>query len=101
MSDIKVGDEVEITYRGVVEATASPSSFRMDGAWHRHDGPVAGTVKVITPALEIGWHRVEGLEGHVTARHWDGERWGSFENRHPTGRSAYRSVEFLGGGASL
>lgn len=93
----KEGDTVRVTYEGEVD-TVHATAFRMAGIWHYHSGRTVTSVEVIEPALQVGWHRVEdGENGGIRARHWDGERWGYTEDRHPTLRTAYRSLGFLGG----
>jgi hypothetical protein len=94
----KEGDVVEVLYRGEVELV-SASGLRIEGLWHYLGGRKRAEVTVVEPALEVGWHRVvaEPDAGAVFARHWDGSQWGASEASHVEPRSAYRSVQFLGG----
>lgn len=100
-----VGDRVRVTYEGEVE-TVGGKGLRIDGLWHYFLSSVARRapqIEVIEPALQVGWHRtvaphaIVGVAA-VVARHWDGHQWGGSETSHPTVRSAFRSIEFLGGG---
>jgi hypothetical protein len=102
-AEVQVGDVVRVSYEGVVESTsgAGGSSMLVNGTWHYTNRSVVTSVEIIRPALRVGWHRVttaDGLRG-ITARHWDGNRWGQSElGVHGASDITWTSIGFLGGG---